>query len=303
MDTRILVTGARGFVAGSVLAQGRSRAECHAVSRTAAPDPGPDGTRWHALDSRAEADWDRLISTVRPTAIIHTAAVADVNFCEVDPDAALAINAGLTGTLARLCARHGVKLVHCSTDTVFDGERAPYAEDDVPEPINRYGETKAAAERAVQEAGGCWAVARLSLVVGLPAAAAGNSTLSRMLDAFRAGRTVGGLVTEYRTPIDLVTVGRALLELALGAPTGLFHLSGLTRLSRYDLTCRIARAFGFPESLVEAQTTMAQTGRARRPRDVSMSHARARALLATPMREFDDALRLVRETPLCYGTG
>lgn len=290
---RLLVTGGNGFVAGSVLAQAGGDWDVHAVSRGAATAEG--GWRWHRLDGLATDDWADLLRRIRPTAVIHTAALADIDFCEANPDAAWAVNVGLTATLAGLCGAEGIRLVFCSTDTVFDGERAPYREDAVPEPQNHYARTKVEAERCVAAMGDGGLIARLSLVIGLPVLGAGNSFVARLLSALEAGRQVAVPEREVRTPVDVVTLGRALIELAGGGHSGVFHLSGTERLNRLELSRRIAAAFGARSDLVVPVDPATMVGRAPRPRDVSLAHARARQLLATPMLDLDAGLSTIRQ--------
>ena len=318
-EKRLLVTGAHGFLAGAILAQGGDEWQVPAVSRTppaAAADvsrrtlpgeesgpthvggyrgTGPENRRpaWHVCDPLAPDQLARLFEEVRPDAVIHTAAIADIDFCQAHPDLARAVNVELTRSLAGLCADMGTRLVFCSTDTVFDGEHAPYREDDPPGPVNLYAEAKVEAEQLVGGLGAQAAIARLSLVVGLPALGAGNSFLVRMLAELKNGRAVRFPAHEIRTPVDVITAGRALLELAAGDHHGIFHLAGSSRLTRLDMARQIAARFGFPEHLVEPQAADAAPGRAPRPRDVSLVNDKACAALKTPMRTLDEGLSLI----------
>lgn len=292
---KLLVTGANGFVAGSILAQAGDYWQLHALSRGASLAPRKN-LRWQVCDSLSAAPLTRLFHEIKPEVVIHTAALADIDFCQANPAAAREVNIELTRTLANLCADSGGKLVFCSTDTIFDGERAPYKEADVPGPVNLYAETKVAAEQIVSALGTRAVIARLALVVGLPVLGAGNSFLARMIASFKDGRTVGVPAHEIRTPVDVITAGRALLELAAGDHHGIFHLAGSERLNRFEMAQRIARRFGFSEKLVTAQPPATTPGRAPRPRDVSLANAKACATLQTPMRTFDDALSLILET-------
>jgi dTDP-4-dehydrorhamnose reductase len=228
-------------------------------------------------------------------AIIHTAAAADIDFCQGHPDLARAANVDLTRQLADLCASAGARLIFCSTDTVFDGEHAPYDEEDEPVPVNFYAETKIEAEKVVTLLVQDAVIARLSLVVGLPVMGAGNSFLARMIAAFKEGRTVAVPEREIRTPVDVVTVGKALLELAGSGHCGVVHLAGHDRLNRLEMARRIAARFGYPQKLVAAQAAAASPGRAPRPRDVSLDNSKACAMLRTPMLNFDEALSLILE--------
>ncbi len=234
-----------------------------------------------------------LISTLRPHAVIHTAALADIDFCQANPEAAHAVNVGLTRELARGCAQSGTRLVFCSTDTVFDGEHAPYAEDAASGPVNVYAETKIAAEAAVRELGSLGVIARLALVMGLPLIGAGNSFLVRMLATLEAGRQVAVPEREVRTPVDVVTAGRALLELAGSELAGNFHLAGLSRVNRVELARLIAARFGYNQNLVTALPSTASSGRALRPRDISLGTERTRAALTTPLLPVEAGIELI----------
>jgi dTDP-4-dehydrorhamnose reductase len=289
---KLLVTGANGFVAGSVLAQAGAEWEVHALSRGEAITRR-EGRRWHRFDPLQPGRLAEFFQEARPDAVIHTAALSDVDYCQAHPELARAVNVGLTRALAELCAGAGAKLVLCSTDTVFDGGHAPYREEDPPGPVNLYAQTKVAAEQIAHQLGARAVIARLALVAGLPVMGAGNSFLARMLAALKEGRRVSGFTHEVRTPIDVITLGRALLELAAGDHHGIFHLAGNSRLSRFEIAQQVAARFGFPPSLVVAQAPALLPGRAPRPRDVSLDNRKARAQLKTPMLTFADGLSLV----------
>jgi dTDP-4-dehydrorhamnose reductase len=136
----------------------------------------------------------------------------------------------------------------------------------------------------------------LSLVIGLPVLGVGNSFLARLTTALRAGQKVAVPEREIRSPIDVITLGRALLELAGGEYSGTIHLAGKSRLSRLELSQSVAARLGLPIELVIASDPTESTGRARRPRDVSLNNCKAQRVLKTPMRQFDDGLSLVLES-------
>ncbi len=294
---QLIVTGAHGFVAGSVLAQSGDHWQAHALSRGAAL-AGHDGLRWHTCDPRQPGQIAHLFHEVRPQAVIHTAALADIDFCQAHPEAARAANVDFTRMVADLCADTGARLVFCSTDTIFDGEHAPYSEDAAPGPVNLYAQTKVEAEQCVAHLGSQAVIARLSLVVGLPLLGAGNSFLVRMIAALKDGQAVSVPEQEVRTPVDVITVGRALLELAAGSHHGIFHLAGRSRVTRFEMAQQIARCFVLPQHLVAAQGGTNAPGRAARPRDVSLNNDKACAHLETPMLTLDDGLSLIRQTAI-----
>lgn len=292
MRPRIVVTGGRGFVAGSVIRHAPGDWAVHVFSRTDSPVDQANVT-WHAMDPLdAEAVGGR-IERIRPMAVIHTAAIADIDYCEHHQDVARLINTEFTGRLAVLCRMTGAKLVFCSTDTVFDGERGDYAEDDPPRPVNFYGRTKADAEARVLGADEGHVVARVALVMGLPMIGAGNSFLARWLPALREGRTIGVPDNELRTPIDVITLGRALLELAEKDVPGIIHLSGNDKVNRYQMARRVAARLGYDPETIAVSNPEQIPGRAPRPRDASMKNNKARAVLETPMVDLETGLDLV----------
>ena len=292
MNRRLLVTGAGGFVAGSVIRQAGPEWEVHALSRGAAACER-DGLHWHSFDLR---DVERLRETFRdaqPDAVIHAAAVADIDYCEAHPDEAKQVNAEVTRELARLCGERRSRFVYLSTDTVFDGVKGFYSEKDPPGPLNVYAETKVMGEEAAAGMPEGWAVARTSLVMGFPVLETGNSFLSRMVPKFEAGEQVGVPENEIRSPIDVITLGQALLELAASEWSGFIHLAGNDVLNRYEMVCRIATRLGFSSELVFASDPGAIPGRAPRPRDASLNNALARGLLKTPMLGLAEGLERV----------
>ena len=292
---KLVLTGAHGFVAGSVLSQAGNDWQVHAISRGEALVQRDDW-HWHSCDPLEASQLARVFHEVQPRAVIHTAALADIDFCQAHPEAARAANVDFTRTVADLCADAGARLVFCSTDTIFDGEHAPYSEADVPGPVNCYAETKVEAEQLVNRLGAQAVIARLSLVVGLPVLGAGNSILARMIAALKQGRTVSVPAHEVRTPVDVITAGRALLELAAGSHSGIYHLAGHSRVSRLEMARAIALRFGFSQDLIIAQGAATTPGRAPRPRDVSLDNRKVCTLLNTPMQTLDEGLSLVLET-------
>lgn len=291
----LLVTGYSGFVAGSVVKQAGAQWSVSAVSRSPVAGAPPHVAN-PQFDLRSFDRLEQLFVDLRPTAVIHTAAIANIDYCESHHEEAEAVNYGVTKRLAELCRDHGGRLIFCSTDTVFDGRRGMYTEDDAPVPLNYYAETKVRAEQVVRETCENSVVARLSLVLGLPIIGGGNSFLARMVDDFQTGRGVQMADNEVRTPVDVVTLGRALLELAQNDYTGIIHLAGNSRLNRYEMALRIAKRLGYSPDMVRAISSNALPGRAARPDDASLDNTLTRSVLKTPMQDLEGGLELVLET-------
>jgi dTDP-4-dehydrorhamnose reductase len=261
---RLLVIGARGFLGGWLTQSRDDRFEFCALDRTACDVTNPASVR-----SAFEA--------ARPEIAILTAALADIDRCEKEPDLARAVNVGGAENVARECARTGVRLIFTSSGAVFDGEAPEYRESDPPSPLSVYGKTKADAEHVIQQILPDPAIVRLSTALGYSVTGATNALLDKLQSAFRAGRPVYSPVEEYRNAIDAGTLTHWLLDLACArGRTGIFHLGSSDAVSRYEIVSRLAEAMGYSKDLVIPQNALAD----RAPR------GRIHMLLPTRIQEF-----------------
>ncbi len=210
--------------------------------------------------------------------------------CETRPDEAERVNARLPGLVAAGCRERGLRLVALSTDLVFAGERPYLREGDATGPRSVYGRTKRAGEEAVLLACPGAAVARVALVLGRGHGSRATSSES-VVRALRAGRPQKLFTDEYRTPIDPESVAEAVARLVEAAGTGLYHLGGPERISRYDLGLRVTRAFGLPAEGLVPSVQAEHPGPDPRAPDVSLDSSRARRELAWQPRDLDAAIR------------
>ncbi len=249
---RILVTGAAGFLGGFAIAALRARgAEVLTTSRSAGDA---------AVDLATPGMIDAVVEALAPDRVLNLAALSRLADCERDPQRAERVNHRLP---AQWAARFGPRLVHVSTDLVFDGRAAPYDAGASPSPLSAYGHSKAAGETAVLAAGGC--VVRLPLLFGPDERGRGATAMLRA--AFAAARRVELYTNEYRTPLHARDAAEALAEVALAerAPS-LLHLAGPERCSRWSLGQRFCALHGFDGARlvpIECQDPL-------RPRDVSL---------------------------------
>jgi dTDP-4-dehydrorhamnose reductase len=295
MRKRLLVTGYGGFVAGSIVKLAEADWDVIAVSRRKIVN-GRDDIRQFQFDLREVGPLRHAFEEAQPAAVIHAAAMANIDVCQSHQDEAEAINVGITARLAELCNQYGSRMVFCSTDSVFDGKQGMYVESDIPCPLNYYAETKVRAEQVIQHELDNGVVARLSLVMGVPLMGAGNSFLASMISSFQQEVPVPMPENEIRTPVDVITLGRALLELARNDLTGILHIAGSTRLNRYDMGLQIAERLGYPPALVKPTDSNLMSDRAPRPNDASLDNSKAKQVLATPMLSFSEGLGLSLET-------
>jgi dTDP-4-dehydrorhamnose reductase len=289
---RVLVTGASGLLGGRLAIL---LAAAHRVVAARHRQPIPPGLHEVALDLQDPLDIDRAFRRAAPEAVIHCAAIADPDRCEADPSRAESINVRATETLAACCRRGGVRLAYLSTDLVLPGDRPFSGEEVPPRPASVYARTKLEGEAAVLSGTPGSAVVRIALVhgAGFGDRATATEAIAR---ALRAGRPLRLFTDQYRTPVDPESISGALHALLEQAASGLFHLGGPERLSRFELGQRVARALRLPcASIVAAR--QAEAGGAPRPADVSLDSGKARRELGYAPRPLDDGIHEGRRLP------
>lgn len=293
---KLVVTGASGFLGREVcLAALRRGHEVIALGGARAPTV-PDVKQARAFDLCSEADLEALLLEEFPHAVVHCAALPTIETCLADPAKAKALNTEAPRKLAQLCFHLGAKLVHLSTDTVFDGVAGNYQPTDQPAPLNLYGETKAAAEVEVLRYGREHAaVLRTSPIIGN--SPGGDRGLhERLFLSWKQGRSAALFTDEIRQPVEVSNLADVTVELCERANlSGLFHWAGTEALSRYEIGVRIACHFGLPpEKFVQPISRAEVPAASARPRDLSLRLHPLAGKLRTPVQSFEEQLAALR---------
>jgi dTDP-4-dehydrorhamnose reductase len=274
MPQRILVTGASGQLGPYLLRAVRAKAT--SVEAWCGSGASASVVPSRPVDLRDPNSVAAAFRDARPEAVIHAAALAAVADCYRDPAAAHAINVGGSTLLVELAAEAGARFVQVSTDLVFDGEQAPYREEDAPGPLSVYGRSKAEAERAVL-AFPRTAVVRVSLLYG--PGLSRRTFFDGLRQAIAEGRELTLFDDEWRTPLDLPTAAEALSTIAASDFEGVLHLGGPERMSRLEMGERLARLLGCAAKITAVSRNSAGQSEPR-PRDVSLDSSRWRGLFA-----------------------
>jgi dTDP-4-dehydrorhamnose reductase len=228
-----------------------------------------------------------------PRLIIHCAALSKSTDCENGPSLAKKINVVATQALAELAT--DIPFVFFSTDLVFDGGKGGYRENDLINPLSVYGETKAVAEEIVLR-NPKHLVIRTSLNAGV--SPSGDRAFNEQLrNDWRAGKTTRLFVDEFRSPIAALETARAVWELVAKGATGLFHVAGSERLSRWQIGQLIAARYPDLNPKLEPASITEYKGPPRSP-DTSLNNAKAEALLGRSLPGFTAWLQANPSTPL-----
>ncbi len=294
---KLVVTGASGLV-GHAVVEAAARRGFEVVALSHRRDVSyPEDVQSLQTDLTPEGAADRLLLEVFPDVIVNCAAASSATTVNKDPEAAERLNVALPRRLAQLANHLNARLIHFSTDMVFDGTSAPYRSSDMPAPLDLYGQLKLLAEREVLKAGGDYAtVLRIPIVTG-DSPSGGRSVHERLFSAWAEGKKARLYNDELRQPVSATSIAELVVELCLRPNLhGLFHWAGADVLSRYEMGTRIARHFGLPEDLIEeAQSDPDE----RRARDLRLELQPLRSKVRTTPPTFDEQLETMSVPKLC----
>lgn len=289
---RVLITGVSGFLGRYTALALRDRYQVLGTYHR--HTTALDGCELVALDVVDAAAVRTMLEAFRPDVVVHAAAFGDVDGCERDPEEATRVNVWGTECIAEGALAIGARLIHISTDQVYDGVKGDYDDADVAQPLMVYGHTKLAGERRAAAIYGAAVILRLALMYGWGTPIRLNF-VDWLAKRLGAGEEVPLFVDQYRTPLYVVQAAEAMARL-IAAPDvrGLFNLGGGERITRYTFGLRFCDVFGYPRTLLKPVTMQSVRGLAARPRDCSMNSARISALLGVAPLTVEEGLRLMR---------
>ncbi|KUG06606.1 SDR family oxidoreductase [Solirubrum puertoriconensis] len=266
---RLLITGANGLLGQKLigLLHQEPSVELIATSRGSnrLGEVFPN-VPFSALDVTNAEQVEQVIGELKPTHVIHTAAMTNVDECELNHEACWLQNVTATENLARTCAAHDVHLTHLSTDFIFDGSHGPLTEDATPNPISYYGQSKLAAEQAVQNTANLrWAIARTVLVYGVLHGGGRTNIVLWVRNSLREGKQIKVVNDQWRTPTLAEDLAQGCWLIAKQSARGIFNISGRELLTPYDIALRVADHFSLDKSLIIEADGSTFTQPAKRP--------------------------------------
>lgn len=283
---RILVTGASGLLGLNLCLSGLERHEMTGVDRNRLSGVPFKLVNMDLLEPGAV---EKLLTDIQPKALIHCAALADMEACEADPELSRRLNAWLPGQLAGICRQAGVHMLHISTDGVFDGTKDGfYGETDKPNPQGVYARTKLDGEQAVLSANPQAVVARVNFFGW---SLDGNRSLAEFfVNNLRAHKIVNGFRDVHFCPLFVGDLAEMLINLLEKKLSGLFHVVGSQATSKYEFGCAIARKFKLDESLVQPISVEDSGLRARRSHNLRLSTRKLSTALGQDIPGFSTGL-------------
>jgi len=287
---RVLVTGASGLLGNALVHHfATSGFEVAALSfRT--PVTLPDGV-FPLIHNLEEPGLEALLAAIQPEAIINAAALSEPGYCDREPMQSRAMNATLPGQLAELCEINQARLIHFSTDMVFDGQEGDYDEESLTNPKSTYGQHKLEGENRCLDACNRSVVIRLPLLMGN--SPSGQRSLHEALfRRWNRNKSTPLFEDEIRQPVSATNVAQLVENILRDHDdlAGRFHWAGSECLNRLEMGQRIAAHFGIDENLLEATRAQDLPNFKDRPLKLTMNCTKLAVSVDVAQPSFDEQL-------------
>lgn len=246
------------------------------------------------LDISVRSDVKSLVTSFRPDVILNAAAMTNVDACEREREQAWKINVTAVENLAEVSRRIGAKLIHVSTDYVFDGRTGNYKEEDRVHPINYYGKTKLAGENVLVSSGINYAILRTIVVYGTGVNVKNNFALW-VINSLSEKKMIRCVDDQISNPTHVADLALAMKQCMEHDARGLYHVAGAESVSRYDFAVRAAEIFGFDSSLITKIKSGDLQQLAQRPLHTSFVIEKAKKTFHYSPMNITQGLKLVQE--------
>ena len=284
---KFLVTGSAGLV-GSQVVKDLTK-QNHTVYSCYHDEKPSHGTSIQ-LDITDQDKIIQILQEIKPDRIIHLAAMTDVDQCETQQELAILLNAKSTEILAKQAAKQNAFFVYVSTDYVFDGIKGMKKEDDSTNPLGFYGKSKLEGEFTLNKLASSWCIARTSTPFGIHHKK--KSFPLWVQESLEAKKEIPVLVDQFTSPTYVPNLSKMLIEVATRQITGILHLSGATRISRYNLAELVADKLSLDKKFLIPTKTDEMNWKAQRPRDSSLDVSLATEILNEKPQEIEHSLDL-----------
>ncbi len=287
---KILITGANGFTGQHLcITLANKGFDVHASGRGPQRIAVHKQITYHAMELTSVRSVLRVFAKVSPDVVIHTAAMSKPDECDQNKEACMLNNVTATNYLLEASRHYPVHFIHLSTDFIF-GENGPHSEDDTPDPLNFYGESKLMAEKLVQNSGILHTIIRPVFIYGPVFSGMRPSFVQWVKQKLAAGENIKVVNDQLRTPTYVYDLCKGIEQVLMFKKNGVYHLAGGEILSPYDMAIAVADHIGADKNLIEPVNAAIFPEPVRRAKKSGLKIDKAIASLGYQPISFKDAL-------------
>ncbi|MCP4521821.1 MAG: SDR family oxidoreductase [Cytophagales bacterium] len=264
---KILVTGSNGLLGQKLvrLIVQENEYDLVATARGENRLLMTEGYQFCSMDVTNEEEVAKVIAEEKPNYVIHTAAMTNVDQCEDEQEGCDKLNVDAVAYLVKACEENNVFFVHLSTDFIFDGETGPYKEEDEPNPISYYGESKLRAENIVTESSIKWAIARTVLVYGITEGMSRSNIVLWVKKSIEEEKQLQIVNDQLRSPTLAEDLAMGCYLIVKKEAEGVYNISGKDVLTPYEMAIKTADYFNLDKSFINETDGSKFQQRAKRP--------------------------------------
>lgn len=292
---KILITGSNGLLGQKLIDLYLSKPDIELIATAKGQNRYPETRGYHfeSMDITHPSQVNKVLTKFSPDCVINTAAMTNVDACETHKGEAQKLNVEAVNYLVEATNKIDAHLIHLSTDFIFDGEAGPYKEDDIPNPLSYYGETKLAAEKIIQTASNKWSIVRTILVYGLVQDMSRSNIVLWAKQSLEKGLPMRIVDDQFRTPTlaEDLALGCSLVEDK--EALGIFNISGKDHMSIFELVQRVANYFKLDTSIVEKVSSKTLNQIAVRPPITGFILDKSRTKLGYEPHRFEEGISLI----------
>ena len=292
---KILVTGSNGLLGQKIIKQLRDH-EIDFLATSKGENRNPDCPEqfFCSLDITHEHEIETVFNAFKPTHIIHTAAITNVDYCELNPDECVLANTTAVSYLFKVSRAINAHFQLLSTDFVFDGTQGNYVETDPVGPLSVYAESKVNAEKILTDSVyQNWSIVRTIIVYGKAHNLSRSNIVLWAKDALVKGDPLSIVDDQFRAPTWADDLAWGCIAICRLNKTGIFHLSGPETMSIYTLVCRIAAHFNLSTQHIKPSKSSDIKQPAKRPPKTGFNLTKAEKELRYNPKKLEETLDLL----------
>ncbi len=290
---RVLLTGANGLLGQKIVHQCYMDNEIDLVATGKGIKRFDEDILFVTMDITDANEVNSVFYKYKPDAIIHAAAMTNVDECELNQESCIEANVTAVKILIESAEKIGAFFLYVSTDFIFDGKEGPLGEDHPADPVNFYGQTKLDAEHLVMEASVSWAIARTVLVYGVVKDMSRSNIILWVKDSLEKGKKIQVVDDQYRTPTLAEDLADGCIRILKQKAGGIFNISGKDFLTPYEMAIQTANFFNLDKSLIHKTDSTQFTQPAKRPLRTGFIIEKAKNDLGYNPRSFRDGIQIV----------
>ena len=265
-DVTVMILGANGLL-GQKLTEFLTRGTTSRLvlaGRSPAPRVQVPDTTYVQLDITRKQDVRKAVAEHKPAVIINAAAITNVDACETERESAWKVNVTGVEYVIEAAKKTGSRVIHLSTDYIFDGKHGPYTENDKPDPVNYYGRAKLASENQLRASGMRFLIVRTMVLYGIAAEVKSNFALW-LIRSLEERKPVRIVEDQFGNPTLVDDLAHGIISAMELDKTGTYHIAGRDIISRYSFAVKLAEVFGLEKELITPIKTSELSQPAPRP--------------------------------------